>query len=337
MVMDKKFFDFISSFGMMLLGVFLLLGFSIGAAIKKNHEYYYFPASGTRQKVSEIKFEDYTKTHYINPLSINGQSFSGDLSAQSALVIDEKTGTVLYSKNPKEVRSLASLTKLMSAMVILELPRDWEAPVAVTGAESAYNGDHHVEIGDTFPAAQMWNAALIGSANKAVGALARTSGVTPEGFVSLMNKKAQELGLKSLSFVEPTGLDSRNQGDAEDIAEMLKEALRYPKIKESLAKCECYLDLPKGKQRRVWSTDWLLTNWTSNDFKEVVGKTGYISDSDYNFAVRLTDKKNHSVIVVVLGAKTNEARFAEAKTLGEWSFENFLWPDDSDYKKLVTR
>lgn len=335
--MDKKIFDFISSFGMMLLGVFLLLGFSIGVAMRNNHEYHYFPTAGTRQKASAIKFEDYTKTHYVNPVSVNGQQFSGNLSARVALVVDEKTGMVLYSKNPQEVRPLASLTKLMSAMIILELPRDWQAPVTVTNAESICNGDHHVEIGETFSASEMWNAALVGSANKAVGALARTTGITSEGFVSLMNKKATDLGFKSLSFVEPTGLDSLNQGDAEDIAKMLKEALRYPKIKEALSKSECYLDLPKGKQRRVWSTDWLLTNWTNNNFKEVVGKTGYISDSDYNFAVRLTDEKNHSVIVVVLGASTNEARFAEAKTLGEWAFKNFLWPDDTGYKQLVSK
>ena len=334
--MPQSWREFIFSFGMMLFGVFLLFAFSLGFNLKSsNSAKSSFPMAGLRLRGGDVSFENYAIHHPTVPLKQNNQEYNGNFSAKSIFALDEESNTVLFEKNSSEVRPLASLTKLMSAIVILELPRDWNEEIKILPEDALQNGDHHVEVGEIFTATELWNAGLIGSANKAISALARTGGVSAEGFVSLMNNKAKILGLENLKFVEPTGLDSGNVGTPKEVAMLLKEALSYEKIKESLQTSEYYLPLPDGTKRRVWSTDWLLTKWTDNDFKEIVGKTGYIVDSDYNFAVRLTDASGHRIFVVVMGASNNENRFSEARDLGEWIFHTYIWPNDPGYASLV--
>jgi D-alanyl-D-alanine endopeptidase (penicillin-binding protein 7) len=197
---------------------------------------------------------------------------------------------------------------------------------------------HHINVGEKFTLNDLWKVALVGSSNTAIEALVRISGVTKTEFVERMNAKAQAMHLNSAHFTEPTGLDSGNVANAMDTARILKEALRQDKIFSTLSLGECYIQpLDADKPRRVWSTDWLLTNWIPNDFtaENIIGKTGYINESGYNFAVRLTDKKDRIVRVVVLGANSNETRFSEARDLAEWVFKNYLWPDQEGYDKLV--
>jgi D-alanyl-D-alanine carboxypeptidase len=81
------------------------------------------------------------------------------------------------------------------------------------------------------------------------------------------------------------------------------------------------------------STDWLLTKWVPHNFPkdQVVGKTGYIKDSGYNFVAQITDTKKHTIRVVVLGASSNESRFSEARDVAEWAFANYIWPDEKNY------
>jgi len=263
-------------------------------------------------------------------------SFTDKLTAKSVLVIDDKTKHVLYEKNSFEARPLASITKLMTAMVLMDLPINWSNTTTII--ETDGNSDELANEGEIFTLDELWHLALVGSSNKAVNALVRVSGLTSGDFIKKMNVKAQDLHLSSLRFVEPTGLSAYNTGNAVDIAELLREALRFDKIYITLRIGEYYAKpLNKEKMRRVWSTDWLLTNWIPNDFnkKDIAGKTGYISESRYNFVVNLADKRQHKIIVAVLGSESNESRFNEARDLAKWIFENYLWPDDERYNELV--
>ena len=153
-----------------------------------------------------------------------------------------------------------------------------------------------------------------------------------------MNEKAKELHLSSARFAEPTGLSGKNMANALDTAKLLIDALKFDKIYTTVQTGEYYAHPLNGKKaRRIWTTNWLLTNWIPNNFKveNIAGKTGYIDDSGYNFAVSLTNEKKHSIAVVVFGASTNEGRFSEARDLAEWSFGHYLWPDDSGYENLT--
>jgi D-alanyl-D-alanine carboxypeptidase len=184
-------------------------------------------------------------------------------------------------------------------------------------------------VGEKFTLEQLWNIALIGSSNTAISALVRESGTSTRGFAELMNAKARDLKLSSLSFAEPTGLSEYNVGSSLDIARLLKSALSKEKITKALSLSEYDIVFGPQRSRKVWNTDWLLTRWIplGTSISNVVGKTGYIGDSGYNFAARLTSVDDHSIRVVVLGTQSNEARFTEVRDLAEWVFNSYKWPN----------
>lgn len=338
--MSSKLSDFLSSFGMMLAGVLLLFFSTVYFSPERNFGFSKFPASGERERVlvgGDIYPENLPVSKPTVPLLNTGaNNFSGSLTAVSAVVVDSKTKTVLFNKNADQIRSLASITKLMTAMVLLDLPIDWKSTVVISEADMA--GDHHVEIGEKYSLEDLWNVALIGSSNTAINALVRSSGLTKEQFVALMNQKAADLRISSARFIEPTGLSERNMASGLDTARLLIDALKFDKIYSTVQIAEYYSHPFGGKAKRVWTTNWLLTNWIPNNFKmeNIAGKTGYIDSSGYNFAVSLSNDKRRVITVVVLGASTNESRFAEARDLAEWTFKNYLWPDDAGYKDLTS-
>jgi D-alanyl-D-alanine carboxypeptidase len=188
-----------------------------------------------------------------------------------------------------------------------------------------------------YSAEDMWHLSLVGSSNSAVNALVRASGISKEDFVKLMNNKAQEMRLRTAKFTEPTGLDVQNVASAEDTARILREALRRDKIFNTLQIAEYYAQPEGQKPKRVWSTNWLLTHWVPSGYDElsIAGKTGYIVDSKYNFAVRLEGKNGHAIRVVVMGSENNESRFSEARDVADWVFEHYLWPDEDGYLNLA--
>lgn len=328
--MTTRTIDFLSSFGIMLAGVAVLLFGSV-----------FFTHAEVAPRVARLPLSEERIIHTNGEVRVVMFPVSRPavptlrepkvgaiaLTASSAVVIDDETNTVLYNKNDTDVRSLASITKLMSALVLSDLPINWRQTTFVTGTDIAE--DHHLQIGEKYTLNDLWHIALVGSSNSAIKALVRVSGLSESGFAMLMNRKAHELGLYSMHFVEPTGLDSRNMGTAVDTARLLKEALAVDRIKQTLAVSQ-YDARPLNKKdsRKVWSTDWLMTNWIPNTFDSIIGKTGYITDSGYNFVVRLAGNKIHPLRVVVFGAATNENRFSEARDIATWVLDNYVWPRD---------
>jgi len=336
MIMTKKVFDFLSSFGMMLIGVCLLFIFSV--SFYKTTDAH-LPKSGERSWFGgDIENHVLPVSHPAVPLAKEDKKdFYGNLTAESALVVDDRTDTVLFEKNSEEIRPLASITKLMSALVLLDLPIKWNTTTVIT-KDDDIGSSNAIKVGDKLTAIELWQVALVGSSNTAINALVRISGLSQEDFVQRMNAKAKSLRLNSLHFVEPTGLDSANRGNAKDIIRLLKVALQQDKIYSALQTGEYYIRSTNSiKSRRIWNTNWLLIGWIPSDFKteQIVGKTGYIRDSGYNFVVRLEKKDKKAVRVLILGAASNEARFIEARDLAEWAFTNYVWPSGDGYEKLV--
>jgi len=333
----QKFQDFFFSFGLMFIGLVLLFVFSLTVENGKESTGL-FPKSSTRQEISAVSPDvKFPESKPVFPLSKGDGVFLTTNTAASLLALDVQTDKILFDKNSQEIRPLASITKLMAAMVMLDLPIDWNTSTQIKN-DDCDSSSHQLIAGDVLKLSDLWNVALVGSANSAIKALVRNSGLSEEEFVNLMNKKAQDLNLKSLRFTEPTGLDAGNNGSAQEVAFLLKEALKSEKILKTLQIGEYYTKpLGKEKPRRIYSTNWLLTDWIPNNFdaKCIVGKTGFINDSGYNFVVRLADDSNHQIIVVVLGASNNEARFSQARDLGGWIFQHYLWPDEDGYKQLV--
>jgi len=337
--MSKKLFDFLSSFGMMLLGLILLFFCTLAFAPRQNYYFLHFPASGKR--IAAGGDEDFSgsmfpSSHLATPRAKASAEYGGTLSAVSAVVIDGKTKGILFSKNINEIRPLASISKLMTAIVLLDMKIDWTSSTAILDAD--YDGsDHHVNVGEKYSLDELWHIALIGSSNTAINALVRAAGFSTEQFADLMNQKAKELRLFSARFTEPTGLSEKNMANVLDTAKLLRDALLFDKIYTALQTGEYYAHpIGSSETRRIWTTNWLLTDWVSNDFRvqDIVGKTGFISDSRYNFTVSLTDKKKHNVIIAIMGAESNEARFKEALSLANWTFGHYAWPEDEGYAML---
>jgi D-alanyl-D-alanine endopeptidase (penicillin-binding protein 7) len=238
----------------------------------------------------------------------------GGVYARSAIVLDPATGQVLYEKNSESSVPIASLTKLMTAMVFLEQQPDLSKSVEVTRTELAGGGrtrlcnHEYVELGD------LLHMSLMCSDNVATRVLARESGLAPDQFLTRMNKKADELGLTHTHFVEFTGLDERNISTAADVARLLRAAAAGDLIRGiSTTRRYDFLSAFRNGHRRheVANTNRLLYN---RRLEVLGGKTGFINESGYCVAtwVRAEDR---DMIAVVLGAPSNATRFADVVRL----------------------
>jgi len=249
-------------------------------------------------------------------------------TAGSMLVKDRTTGEVLFQKNEYERRPIASLSKLMSALVLLEKDMDWKATTTVKVEKDM--ADSHFLNGEVYTLQDIWEAALVGSSNQAVLSLVDAVYMSRDAFVARMNEKAMELGMKDSQFVEPTGLSEQNVSTASDVVLLLDESLKSEKIQETLLLKETTIS-PVGKKKphHIWSTNWLLLGWVPNkivDFRG--GKTGYITAAGYNFAMQIAENDAKVIDVVILGAAEHEDRFSEARDIGKSVFAAFKWPSD---------
>ncbi|MBD3311645.1 MAG: hypothetical protein GF349_04095 [Candidatus Magasanikbacteria bacterium] len=255
--------------------------------------------------------------------SINPERFSSD----SMIVKDSDTGFVFFRKNEYIQRPIASITKLMTAIVLLDQGLDWSATTTVIGADSL---DTHVYKGDVYSIKELWQAGLVASSNKAILSLVNSLDLDEKVFIEKMNQKALELGMTDSYFTDPTGLNATNISTASDISILLDESLKYDEIKEALNKKELSLySTKRNKNHHMWSTNWLLLGWVSSNFSGFTGgKTGYIPASGYNFTMQVFDEKGHTINVVVLGAVDHEARFIEARDIAQWTFSSYKWPGE---------
>ncbi len=247
-----------------------------------------------------------------------------DISADIVLVKDSVTGEVLFGKNEYTPHSLASITKLMSALVLEESISDWNTEASAPD-DTVY--DSHIFAYDKTSLEEWFQVALIGSSNRAILTLVDASGKTREAFVARMNEKAIELGMSDTYFTEPTGIDAGNLSTASDAALLLAEALRHEHIAGILGIHGVdHRSSVTGKTTTIRNTNWLLTQWVRNEFAEpVVGKTGYIIESEYNFAGKFSKSPERQIITVILGSENETTRFTDAMTLADWAFTNYEW------------
>ncbi len=250
------------------------------------------------------------------------------IAADSVLVKDRESGVILYSKNSYQAHPIASITKLMSALVLLEHDLNWTATTTVVGDDKIGT---HIYRGDVYSLEQLWQAALVASSNKAIFTLAEYIERSENVFVERMNQKATELGMTDTHYTDPSGLDPGNVSSASDVSILLDEALRHEEITNILSMKELSLySLKRDKEHHMWNTNWLLLNWIKHDFAYLIGKTGYIPASGYNFAMRVGNDRGNEINVIILGAETHEGRFTQAKLAADWSFANHIWPSDTE-------
>lgn len=250
----------------------------------------------------------------------------GGFSARAILVKDHETGETLLGKDEYTVRPIASITKLLSGLVLLD------NAISFTSTTVAINGgvaDGFLLVDTPYTIEDVWNVAFVGSSNRAVLTLVEASGLSKETFVERMNQKARELGMSDARFTDPTGLDETDMASASDVLLLLNAALDRKEIYDALAlKQYEYAPLVKAKTKGIYSTNWLLMGWIPHTFEMLFpGKTGYIPESGYNFTTRVQNKEGRALDIVILGAESHEARFEEARDIAQWIFENYTWQE----------
>ncbi len=255
-------------------------------------------------------------------------SFGIETTARAAVVMDVTSGEILYEKNAEATYPIASLTKLVTAMTLLDQKPNMDEVITILREDDPKEGKPVFPTGEQFTREELLKSLLIGSVNIAGNALARAGGGM-EPFVAAMNVKAQRLGMHRTHLLEPTGLNSDNQASAHDVAIALRAALHYPEIRAitKTSKIEL-IGRATGKPYPLDSTNLLLSSFLNkNPYKIVAGKTGSLPEAGYCLAQATQDRQGHEVIVVVLGSDNHFSRFQDAKALTFWTFEQFSWPE----------
>lgn len=237
-----------------------------------------------------------------------------ELRAAGAVVYDPLTGTVLWENGGDDRRSIASLTKMMTALVFLETNPDLSEEIVIETSDVRRSFSYRLLSGHRITAGDLLHLMLIASDNAAARALARVSIYGAEGFINEMNAKARELGLTSTTYADPSGLRSRNMSSAYDMARLLSHVSANETIAGIMQMAE-YTARADNTSIHVRSTNELVRG----DFGVVVGKTGYIRRAGYCLATLLRlPESGLQVAVVILGAPSSAARFTEARGLYAW-------------------
>lgn len=259
------------------------------------------------------------------PKKIDLQSFGVVTTARSAIVIDAASGATLFAKNPNEVRSIGSISKLMAVLVFLDTQPTLSTWVKVTPEDFAGTGRVYLYYNDPVKLEDVLGAALVGSDNTATMTLVRASGLSTEEFVARMNTRAIELGMHETRFADPSGLSSSNVSTVGELTILLAEAKKHPEITQFMTETTLSVKQASGRVSTIPSTNFLLTSSLNlGDFTVTAGKTGYIPQAGYCLATAV-EHEGHEVLVVVLGAEDMEARFDDASALAHWTFKTFQW------------
>jgi D-alanyl-D-alanine endopeptidase (penicillin-binding protein 7) len=238
-----------------------------------------------------------------------------DLKAAAAIIYDPETNQVLWEENSQSQRSIASITKVMTATVFLESNPDLSQTVSLTRGDVFHASTTHLRSTDKVTADDLLHLLLIASDNAAARALARISPYGSDGFVERMNDKALELGLENTHYADPSGLLTENVSSAYDMARLITYASQDERI-SSVMRLSEYTVSANRRVINFHSTNHLLGR---PDVDVRAGKTGFISKAGYCLATLLRMPDNGpSVAVVVLGARSNAGRFMESRNLFNW-------------------
>ena len=238
-----------------------------------------------------------------------------DLRAEAAIAFNPDTGEVVWQENGQERRPIASITKVMTALVFLEDNPDLSSAVTVERSDVYAASTTYLRANERLSLNDVLHLALIPSDNAAARVLARVSHGGTASFVERMNEKAIELGLENTAFADPSGLNPANVSSAYDLSRLISYASADERI-ASIMRMQHHTLTTSRRTLRINNTNKLLTG---SDVDVMAGKTGFITKAGYCLATLLRlPQSQQTVAVVVLGAKSNTGRFWETRHLVNW-------------------
>jgi serine-type D-Ala-D-Ala endopeptidase (penicillin-binding protein 7) len=238
-----------------------------------------------------------------------------ELKSSVALVIDQNTREVLLTKNSDAVLPIASLTKLMTGLIVAQANLPMDEPITITqdDVDTEKGSRSRLKVGTTLSRGEMLHLALMSSENRAAHALGRTYPGGMPTFVGLMNAKAQAIGMKSTTYVEPTGLSSRNQSSAQDLALLVGTAYQTPVLRE-LSTSTGHFVAVGSKTLAYNNTNKLVKNpgWEIG-----LQKTGYISEAGQCLVMQ-AKVAGRQLIMVFLDSAGKLSRIGDAERVRRW-------------------
>jgi D-alanyl-D-alanine endopeptidase (penicillin-binding protein 7) len=250
-----------------------------------------------------------------------------DVTTEALLVVDTASGDILLARNSKMIWPVASITKLMTAMVVLDRQVPLSKVMTLTQEDSVGGAMLRVDRGHRLTVEQLFYATLVASANDAAHCLARSTGLSLNQFIQAMNDKARAIGLNSTNFADPTGLETDNVSNARDTAKLLSYALdNYYLIRKTTSTAEYELVTLDGGRRDLTNTNELLTE-EGNGLYVLGGKTGYLNESRWNLAVKAMDWRGKPLIAVGFGGDSRYRLATDMEKALDWSWSHYDWPN----------
>lgn len=269
--------------------------------------------SQMRREAAQETMPSRTSFGQMQGLHADGDSL--DLKSSVALVVDQDTNEVLFSKNPGAVLPIASITKLMTGLVVSEakLPMDELLTVSQDDIDTEKGSHSRLAVGTQLTRGEMMHLALMSSENRAANALGRHFPGGLDAFVAAMNRKAAALGMRDTHYVEPTGLSSKNQSSAQDLAVLVREAHRVPLLRELSTSQEAQVAVGR-RVMQFRNTNGLVRNpmWEIG-----LQKTGYIVEAG-RCVVMQAQLAGRKLIMVLLDSTGKYSRIGDAERIRKW-------------------
>ena len=249
------------------------------------------------------------------------QKNNPDIKSQAALVFNAKNDRVIYDKNADKVMPIASITKLMTAMVTLDARLSPHEKITITNADvdKLKHSSSRLPVGSTYPRQELLRLALMSSENRAAAALGRTYPGGAKAFVSAMNAKAKKLGMNNSRFIDSTGLNSGNVATARDLAKMVAASNNYAAIREFSTTSQHSVSPGNRRgQLQYVNSNSLVRNqgWDIN-----VSKTGYLSEAG-RCLVMQAKISGQPMVIVLLNSWGKNTRIGDANRVKKWIESN---------------
>lgn len=274
------------------------------------------PAAQKRHKIHvKIRHAKAYRKPAVERTAYSGKGLN--LRSSTVLVLDQEQGHALYAKNSTAVMPIASITKLMTAMVVLDagLPLDETVAIDEADVDILRNSGSRLRVGMELPRQELLRLALMSSENRAAAALARAYPEGTQAFVVAMNRRAQELRMANTRFVDATGLSSANVSTAQDLARMVNAAYRYDLIREFTTTPSHEVELPGSYRTMAFQNSNSLVRSGSWDIG--LSKTGFILEAG-RCLVMQARIASRPVIIVLLDSWGKFSRIGDANRIRKW-------------------
>ncbi len=238
------------------------------------------------------------------------------LASNAALVLDQESSKVLFEKNAQVSLPIASITKLMTSLVVMEAKQNLDEVIEVTSddLDKEKGTSSRLQVGTKLSRADLLHIALMSSENRAASALGRNYPGGLPAFVNAMNAKAQQLGMLDTTYVDSSGLSSKNVASARDLAKLLNAAYQFPLIREYSTDSK-YVVSPSGKRSLEYGTTNKLV--ANADWNIGIQKTGYIAEAGRCLVMQAIIE-GRAVVMVFLDSKGKYSRLADAGRIKKW-------------------